>query len=291
MTGIICIDKPKDITSFVAVAKVRRILSEKKAGHAGTLDPMATGVLPIFLGGATRFIELLPDHTKGYRADIKLGITTDTLDITGNVLKRTKADIKKEELAEAINSFCGDIMQTPPMYSAIQKDGVRLYELARKGIEIEREKRAVTISKIDLLGFDGENFTIDVVCSKGTYIRSLADDIGKKLGCGAVLTNLRRTIAAGFSLEESITIEELEKRKENPPLISVDEALKEYPKTEVTPKQAIRFSNGGELDLDRVKCEKKNGLFRVWGDGRFLGMGEADTQKGILKVKKVYMEV
>lgn len=292
MTGIICLDKPKDITSFAAVARVRRILGTKKVGHAGTLDPMATGVLPIFIGGATRFIELLPDHTKGYRATVKLGITTDTLDITGKVLSENKVDITKERLGDVLSGFCGNIMQTPPMFSAIQKDGVRLYELARKGIEIEREQRRVTIEKLELVDFDGESeFVIDVICSKGTYIRSLADDIGKALGCGAVLTDLRRTVAAGFTVENSITLEELEKLRDNPPLISVCDALDEYKKIYVTPKQAIRFSNGGELDLNRLNRPNSTGYFRVCSNESFLGVGEIRENEDVLRVKRVYMEV
>lgn len=292
MTGIICLNKPKGITSFAAVAAVRRILGVKKVGHAGTLDPMATGVLPIFVGGSTRFIELLPDHSKGYTADVRLGVTTDTLDITGEVLSEKEVNITKEKLVNVLSGFRGNIMQTPPMYSAIQKDGVRLYELARKGVEIEREKRSVNISKLELLNFDGKtDFKIDVMCSKGTYIRSLADDIGKELGCGAVLTELCRTFAAGFSIENSVTLEELEEKKDTPPLIGVSEALKDYEKIFVTPKQAVRFSNGGGLELARLKNPCKSGFYRVFSGKKFLGVGEITDGGDSLAVKRVYVEV
>lgn len=292
MTGIINLDKPEGISSFSAVSRVRRILGVKKAGHAGTLDPMATGVLPIFTGGATRFIELLPDHTKGYRAAVRLGVTTDTLDVTGKILSEKSVDISKEELEAALNGFRGDIEQTPPMFSAIQKNGVRLYELARQGIEIEREKRAVTIKKLELIEFDGKTeFVIDVICSKGAYIRSLADDIGGVLGCGAALSGLRRTLAAGFGIENAVTLDELEKMSAEPPLTDVCNALCEYEKIYVTQKQGVRFSNGGELSLDRLKKPASVvGYFRICCGEKFLGIGEIRENEDFLRVKRVLIE-
>ena len=210
MTGIICLDKPRNMTSFMAVKKASRLLGVKKAGHTGTLDPMATGVLVIMLGYCTRFIELLPEHKKSYTARVKLGITTDTLDITGNILSESPVNVTKEQLLSVTENFKGEILQTPPMYSALKKDGERLYDLARKGIEIEREQRKITIEKLEIYDFDGTQFSMDVTCSAGTYIRSLCDDIGKALGCGAVMTELRRTEANGFSIENAVTLEELE---------------------------------------------------------------------------------
>ena len=176
MTGFIFLDKPKDITSFVAANKLKRILNVKKTGHTGTLDPMATGVLPVMLGGATRFSQYLPTHDKAYRAKILLGTVTDTLDITGTVIKRSKVNVSAERLEEVIKHFIGEISQLPPMYSAVSKDGVRLYKLARQGIEIEREARNVIIHYIKLLDVPDANneFEIEVSCSAGTYIRSLA---------------------------------------------------------------------------------------------------------------------
>lgn len=179
MTGFIFLDKPEGITSFTAVNKTRRILGVKKAGHTGTLDPMATGVLPIMLGGATRFSQYLPVHDKSYRARILLGTITDTLDTTGEVLEKREVNVTSEELEAAVMSFVGSIKQLPPMYSAVSKDGVRLYKLARQGIEIEREARDVTIYSITIVSaLENNEFEIDVSCSAGTYIRSLASDIG-----------------------------------------------------------------------------------------------------------------
>lgn len=190
-----------NMTSFSAVARARRITGEKKAGHAGTLDPMATGVLPVLFGGATRFMEFLPVQDKGYRAHIRLGLTTDTLDTTGTVLTRSEPHVTREQLEQALCGFRGAILQVPPMYSALSKNGVRLYELARRGEEVERPARPVTVYRLELMAFDeqAQEFEIDVFCSKGTYIRSLADDIGRALGCGAAMSALRRSYAAGFS--------------------------------------------------------------------------------------------
>ena len=170
---------------------------------------MATGVLPVAVGNATRFIELLPSHDKGYRASFKLGITTDTLDITGTVLTKSDNIPEEEDVKKAISHFKGETEQLPPMYSAIKKDGKRLYELARQGIEVEREKRTVTIYNCDFVSFENGEYTIDVKCSKGTYIRSLISDIGEMLGCGAVMTALRRTLSNGFSIDEAHTEDEL----------------------------------------------------------------------------------
>ena len=174
MTGIICVDKQENMTSFSAVARARRITGEKKAGHAGTLDPMATGVLPVLFGGATRFMEFLPVQDKGYRAHIRLGLTTDTLDTTGTVLTRSEPHVTREQLEQALCGFRGAILQVPPMYSALSKNGVRLYELARRGEEVERPARPVTVYRLELMAFDeqAQEFEIDVFCSKGTYIRS-----------------------------------------------------------------------------------------------------------------------
>lgn len=297
MTGIICLDKPKGITSFLAVAKVRRIVKEKKAGHTGTLDPMATGVLPIMLGGATRFLELLPTTQKAYRARFKLGITTDTLDITGTVKSECGVTSSKQDVLDAMEKFKGEIFQIPPMYSAVLKDGVRLYELARKGIEIEREKRPITIYKLELVDFDIEKneYEIDVECSSGTYIRTLISDIGQELGCGAVMTQLSRTSANGFSLNDCVTLEELEKiaseGKLDEVINDVDTTLSAYDKLIVTQPQAKRFSNGGELSIDRIGGSKAEGLYRVYSpENKFLGVGEIINGSDELSVKRVFVE-
>ena len=205
MDGIIILDKPEDFTSFDMVAKMRRLLGTRKVGHAGTLDPMATGVLPIFVGRATKCCDILPNQNKRYTATFQLGYTTDTLDATGRVLTRTEVSATKEDVEKALESFRGEIMQLPPMYSAIQINGKRLYDLARQGIEIEREKRPVTIMELNLLSADDTQhiYQIDVACSKLTYIRTLCADIGEALGCGATMTALRRTEAAGFSIDKA----------------------------------------------------------------------------------------
>lgn len=292
LSGIICLDKPQGITSFSAVRAVRRITGEKKVGHAGTLDPMATGVLPVFLGAATRFIELLPDHGKSYRAGVRPGITTDTLDITGTVTGGSAPSFTKEELSEVLGSFKGKQLQLPPMYSAISKNGVRLYDLARQGIEIDREKREIEISSLELIDFDPETheFIIDVKCSKGTYIRSLASDIGEALGCGAALCSLCRTSACGFDISSAVTLEELEK-SDNPEkyIIPLWQAFGEYPAIYVSPAQARRFANGGALSLERLKIKRETGYYRVFSPEKaFLGIGEISHDSDELAVKRVY---
>lgn len=296
MTGIICLSKPQGITSFLAVAKVRRLTGEKKAGHTGTLDPMATGVLPIMLGGATRFIELLPTSKKAYRAKFKLGITTDTLDITGEVRDKKQVVSTRQDVENALCNFRGNIMQTPPMYSAVLKDGVRLYELARKGIEIEREQRSITIDRFDLISADEKNheYEIAVECSAGTYIRTLIADVGELLGCGAVMTELCRTSANGFSLDECITLQELETLSQNGAvetvLKTVDSTLSNYPQVVVTTAQSRRFSNGGELAIDRIGSPKSIGFYRVYSpEKEFLGIGEIEKNSSQLSVKRVFV--
>lgn len=295
MTGIICLDKPCGMTSFMAVKRASRILGVKKAGHTGTLDPMATGVLVIMLGHCTRFIELLPEHRKSYTARVKLGLTTDTLDITGEVLSENEVDVTLPQLLSAAENYKGDILQTPPMYSALKKDGERLYDLARKGIEIEREQRQITIEKLGIYDFDGTEFSMDVTCSAGTYIRSLCDDIGRDLGCGAVMTALRRTEANGFSAEKSVTLEELERlvgeNNADSVITSVENALMSYPEIKVSKPQANRFRNGGELGYERLHGEYPVGIYRVKSpDGEFLGLGEILTEKGDLTVRRVLVK-
>ena len=292
MTGIICLDKPKGMSSFMAVKRASRILGVKKAGHTGTLDPMATGVLVVMLGHSTRFIELLPEHKKSYTARVKLGITTDTLDITGEVLTQSPVSVTEEQLLSVANGFKGDILQTPPMYSALKKDGERLYDLARKGIEIEREQRQITIEKLEIYDFDGIEFSMDVTCSAGTYIRSLCDDIGRELGCGAVMTELRRTSANGFSIETAVTLEELEtlvnENNIQSVLTSVEDALLSYNEITVTKPQANRFHNGGGLAYDRLHGDYPIGVYRVYSPERkLLGLGEIKKEKGDLEVRRV----
>ena len=294
MTGIICINKGKDITSFGVCAKVRGITKEKKCGHTGTLDPMATGVLPVMLGGATRFLDFLPESDKSYRASFILGKTTDTLDITGNVTGEFEVNVSKNDVLNALSDFRGKIMQVPPMYSAVSVNGTRLYDLARQGIEVEREAREVEVKSLELVSEDNGEYTIDVFCSKGTYIRTLIDDLGKKLGCGAVMTSLVRTKAMGFSLEDCITIEELQRRKDenigfDDILIPLDNALCDYKKLTVSEAQSVRFKNGGALDLKRIKQKVMlDVLYRVYSpNGEFLGLGKAEDDE--LKAKRIFV--
>lgn len=292
MTGIIIMDKPEGITSFGAVARVRRICNEKKCGHTGTLDPMATGVLTVMLGGATRFSELLPSHDKSYIASLRLGTITDTLDITGKVLELRPVNASFEAVRQAAESFKGEINQLPPMYSAVSVNGQRLYELARQGIEVERKARTVNIFSLDFLSGNEESgeYEIAVSCSSGTYIRTLIADIGEKLGCGAVMTALRRTRANGFDISDAITLDELREKAENGTLseliLPVDRALDGFGSITVTEAQAKRFSNGGELFLSRLNITG-GGMQKVYApNGDFLGVGEPCENE--LKVRRVF---
>ena len=296
MTRFVFLNKDEGMTSFFAASRLRRIFSTKKVGHTGTLDPMATGVLPVAVGGATRFIDFIPDSDKSYRARFLLGKTTDTLDITGEVLTESEVNVKREDIEKIIPDFTGEIFQVPPMYSALKKDGVRLYDLARQGIEVEREKRQITVYSLSLTDYEGENeFEIDVSCSKGTYIRTLIDDMGKRLGCGAVMTKLERTKANGVDIADCLTLEELtalcEKGEAESSLHTVDRLLP-YDIIKVTDNQAKRFSNGGELDTERLKIIPQAGVYKVCSrEGRFLGLGEITQDKTQLKVKRVYVEL
>lgn len=296
MTGFVFLDKGEGMTSFFAASRLRKIFGTKKIGHTGTLDPMATGVLPIAIGGATRFIELIPDHDKAYVAVFRLGLTTDTLDITGEILSRSEVEVTKADVENALGSFRGEIKQLPPMYSAIKKDGVRLYELARQGIEVEREERQITVYSLELTNADEENneYEITVECSKGTYVRSLISDIGEALGCGATMTKLRRTKANAVTIDSCYTVDELCEMKEKgtltDALVNVDRFIS-YDKIKVSEAQAKRFSNGGALDCNRFGGKKEPGLYCVYSpENRFLGVGEINEDRTQLSVKRVYVE-
>lgn len=291
MDGILCIDKPAEITSFVCCAKARRILGEKKAGHAGTLDPMATGVLPILIGKATRALDLIPTHDKRYTATMQFGFESDTLDIWGNVRKTEKKPPVLSEIEAVLPRFRGDILQVPPMTSALKKDGKRLYELARQGIEVERQPRPVTVYTLEILDYQPESgtLTFDCHCSKGTYIRSICDDIGRLLGCGAVMTALRRTMAAGFSLSDCVTFEALEAAAEKEPFIlPIEKVFSNYPAVTVSAAQAVRFRNGGALAAERLHTKLPQTPVRVFApDGVFLGLGQEKEQS--LAVLKLFV--
>ncbi|MBQ3887283.1 MAG: tRNA pseudouridine(55) synthase TruB [Clostridia bacterium] len=300
MNGILIIDKPQDYTSFDVVAVVRGCVRERKAGHTGTLDPMATGVLPILLGTATKVQSLLPDTDKEYEAFFRLGLTTDTLDITGKVLHETTACHTSADIEALLPQFRGDILQKPPMYSAVYKNGVRLYELARQGIETEREARPVHISRLELLQFDEatQSGRLQVICSKGTYIRSLCDDIGQQLGCGGVLTALRRVRACGYTIAQATPLAEIRRLAREgqeafiPLLRPVDSVFAEFPCVRVSEKQAQRFRNGAPLLLSRLKSLStpvQQTFYRVYApDGCFLGIGEPSMATEELLVKKLF---
>ena len=292
MNGIILINKPQNFTSFDVVAVVRKKFGTKKVGHGGTLDPMATGVLPVFIGCATKAVDLLPDSGKSYRAGFRLGLTSDTLDIWGELSEEKPADIGKAALEDVLERFRGEIEQTPPMYSALKVGGRKLCDLARQGIEVERKARKITISRLDLLAFDGKNGVIEVDCSTGTYIRTLVDDIGKLLGTGAVMTELCRTRACGFTLSECVSIEELrEKPLDELKLLSVESVFRDLPETVLDEVQTRMYLNGVRLDADRL-AEKPplDELIRVYGNGEFLGVAKVNEESELVSVKRFVNE-
>ena len=292
MNGIICIDKPESFTSFDVIAKVRGIIGERKMGHAGTLDPMVTGVLPIFMGGATKAIGLLDDQTKSYRGSFRLGVITDTQDIWGSVIENRKVNVSKDEVLYTMSQFVGKIKQVPPMFSAVRVGGQRLYALARQGVEITREPRDAEIYSVRMVSADegsGE-YTVDVDCSKGTYIRTLFSDVGQALGCGAVMTSLRRTRSCGFCLEDCVTIGDLQKIRDEGgefPVIPTQRAFAQLPEVTVSQAQARRFINGAPLDSCRVTTELRGRCAVFSPDGTFLGIG--DNNGETLSVVKLFV--
>lgn len=246
MNGIIVLNKPNGKTSHDMVSLMRRLTGIRRIGHTGTLDPMATGVLPICIGSAAKVSDMLTETDKRYRAEFVLGIETDTEDISGNVLEKREVTVGEAEIREAVLSFVGKINQIPPMYSAIKQNGKKLYELARQGIEVERPPREVIIHSIDILDISENAVAIDVLCSKGTYIRTLCADIGKKLETGACMTSLRRTAAGMFTIENSYTAEELEKRRDEIAdlLIPTENVFADLPPIYLNEKQTRSIVNG-----------------------------------------------
>lgn len=286
--GILIIDKPADWTSHDVVAKLRGKLREKRIGHAGTLDPMATGVLPVFVGRATRAVEFAAEGEKEYVAWLKLGLVTDTQDITGTVLEERPVSAGLDDLEAVLNRFRGEIFQIPPMYSAIKKDGKKLYELARKGIEVERAARPVTIHSLTVEGVAGiDCFVLRVRCSKGTYIRTLCHDIGAALGCGGTMASLRRTMACGFSLADAVPLSEV-LGSEDPQalLLPVDAYFGARPATVLQPGAERKLRNGMVLPAP----ELADGEYRAYGeDGVFLALCRA--AEGKLTTIKSFYEV
>ena len=287
-SGIIVIDKPSDWTSMDVCAKLRGRFHEKRVGHAGTLDPMATGVLPVFLGRATRAVTFASESEKEYQFGLKLGVVTNTQDITGQVVGQTPFTGTAEDLLSVLPRFRGGIRQVPPMYSAIKINGQKLYDLARKGREVERAPRPVTIHALELedrLGPD--EFLLRVRCSKGTYVRTLCHDIGAALGCGGCMSSLRRTMAAGFTLAHSVTLDTvLQAQDPAALLLPVDTYFAGYPDLVADLEQEKRIRNGAALPMPALA----DGRYRVYSqDGTFLALSQGEN--GILTTVKSFYEV
>lgn len=290
MNGILIVDKPQGWTSHDVVAKLRGIYREKRIGHSGTLDPMATGVLVVFLGRGTRAVELCENDEKTYIAGLRLGLTTNTQDITGETLEERLVEVTRERVEETLKQFLGHQTQIPPMYSAVKIGGKKLYELARKGQEVERKPRNIVISELKLLEQNGNDYLLKVRCSKGTYIRTLCHDIGAALGCGGCLYSLKRSQAGRFTLEEAVsmeTIQEAKNREEHMKLLRpVDSIFMDYPQVILGEKHTVRCKNG--TDIPGVGLS--DGLYRVYGpEGEFLMLGK--SQDGILGTVKSFFEV
>ena len=290
MNGIVIIDKPAGWTSMDVCAKVRGIFHEKRVGHGGTLDPMATGVLPVFLGRATRAVEFASESEKEYVAGLRLGVETNTQDTTGTVLETHPVDVTLEALEAALEPFRGDIQQIPPMYSAIKVGGKKLYELARRGQEIERKPRSITIHELELLEGEGTEYVLRVRCSKGTYVRTLCHDLGSALGCGGCMSSLRRTRAGSFTLSQAVTMQQvLDFAAEHDPqelLMPVDAVFSVHPPLIVTLGQAAKLKNGAQVR----DWQFRPGTYRVYAeDGEFLLLGRVEN--GLLTTIKSFFEV
>ena len=295
MNGILCMNKPQDFTSFDVIGKLRGILHMKRLGHTGTLDPMATGVLPILVGTATKACDILPNQDKTYQATVVFGKATDTLDIWGKPLQ----DYPEQHVTEAalraiLPEFLGDITQLPPMYSAVSVNGKRLYELARKGETVERPTRTVHIDAITLDAFDEtqQTATLTVSCGKGTYIRTLLSDIGQRLGGDAVMTALTRTVACGYPLQECLTFEQVAAAMADGTLeehlLPTDSLFSSYPNLRLNAAQERMFCNGVKLDLNRLRdLQPDQDIYTVYGaTGTFLGTALADRTQQELRIGK-----
>ena len=280
MNGIIIIDKPQEWTSNDVVSRLRRVFNTRRIGHGGTLDPMATGVLPVFVGRATRGVEFFEHAEKVYETTVRFGLTTDTEDITGKTITETAVSLTGDELQAVLPKFRGEILQVPPMYSAIKVNGQKLYDLARKGREVERQPRPITIHELQLLEFSGNEARLRVRCSKGTYIRTLCKDIGEALGCGGCMAALRRVEAGEYTLEGSIPLRQLLDISEagedvEAMLRPVDTMFASHPKLKLNEKQARLVKNGNAFSAD---CA--DGTYRVYSpDGEFLALCRAEGGK------------
>lgn len=289
MNGILLIDKPPLWTSNDVVSKLKGVLKERKIGHSGTLDPLATGLLVVLAGRATRAVSFAESHDKRYRAALRLGLRTDTQDISGNVISKGQTDVKDEELDRVLSCFVGEIEQTPPMYSAVRVNGKRLYELARKGIEVERKPRKITVYSIECKGRESGDIVLDIKCSKGTYIRTLCSDIGEMLGCGACMSALRRTEAGMFSVENAYTLDEVIREAEigdvSSLLLPTETIFSEYERITVSASAEAKVRNGNP-----VSFSAPDGTYRVCSQqGEFLALSKCED--GIMKTIKSFFEV
>ena len=286
MNGIVIVDKPEGWTSQDVTARLRRVFNTRRIGHGGTLDPMATGVLPVFVGRATRGVEFFEHAEKTYEATLRLGLSTDTEDITGEVLETKEVSVTKEDFLAVLLQFRGTIQQIPPMYSALKVNGQKLYDLARKGKEVERQPREITVFELECLEFTGNTARLRVRCSKGTYIRTLCKDIGQALGCGGCMAALRRVAAGEYTIDEAVPLQELlESDTPEAFLRPVDSLFRQYPAVTLTEKQALRCKNGNSFSI-----AKPDGTYRVYDShGAFLAV--SSVSDGVMSTIKSFFEV
>ena len=286
MNGIVIIDKPQDWTSQDVTARLRRVFNTRRIGHGGTLDPMATGVLPVFVGRATRGVEFFEHAEKTYETVLRLGLTTDTEDVTGTVLTESPVNVTEEDVLAVLPKFRGEIMQVPPMYSALKINGQKLVDLARKGKEVERQPRPITIHELTYLGMEENGIRLRVRCSKGTYIRTLCKDIGEALGCGGCMAQLRRVSAGEYTIDEAVPLMEL-LEMENPEQVprGVDTMFRNHPAVTLTPNQEKRCRCGNSFSV-----KISDGTYRAYGqNGDFLML--AKVEDGVMSTIKSFFEV
>lgn len=286
MDGIVIVDKPQGWTSQDVTARLRRVFGTRRIGHGGTLDPMATGVLPVFVGRATRAVEFFEHAEKTYETVLRLGITTDTEDMTGTVLTEEKVSFTEEQLQETLAAFRGEILQVPPMYSALKVNGQKLCDLARKGKTVERQPRPITIHELTLVERGENTLRLRVRCSKGTYIRTLCKDIGEKLGCGGCMESLRRVAAGEYTIDEAVPLQTLlETEKPENYLRTVDTMFRNYPAVTLTANQETRCRNGNAFSVSLAP-----GTYRAYSqDGEFLMLAKVDG--GVMSTIKSFFQV
>ena len=298
MNGIVIVDKPQGWTSQDVTARLRRVFSTRRIGHGGTLDPMATGVLPVFVGRATRAVEFFEHAEKTYEATLRLGMKTDTQDITGTVLEERPVTVTEQDILNVLPAFRGEILQIPPMYSALKVNGQKLYDLARKGKEVERQPRPITVHELELLHFDGQDARIRVRCSKGTYIRTLCHDIGQKLGCGGVMTHLLRSRVGEFRAEDAYRLSEIQSFAEagrlQEILVPTENMFSQFMTLKVKDSGLKALQNGNKLFSSQVVWEKEpteGQELRVYGkDGQFFGIYRYDAEEKLFCPVKMFFE-